>query len=72
MGSLFWVVFLEDLYDILISDFYVAFGGSLSRPRSRFDPIGESEPVSGCETIYWDSLLLFLFFIFYFFIFFQS
>ena len=26
----------------------------VSRPRSRSDPIGESEPVSGCETIYWD------------------
>ena len=33
----------------------------LSRPRSRSDPIGESEPVSGCETIYWDSLFLFFF-----------
>ena len=31
----------------------------LSRPRSRFDPIGESEPFSGCETIYWDSLFFF-------------
>ena len=31
----------------------------LSRPRSRSDPIGESEPVSGCETIYWDSLIFF-------------
>ena len=34
----------------------------VSRPRSRSDPIGEFEPVSGCETICWDSL-------FYFFIF---
>ena len=25
------------------------------------DPIGGSEPVSGCETIYWDSLLIFFF-----------
>ena len=35
---------------------------SVSRPQSRSDPIGESEPFSGCETIYWDSLFLFLFF----------
>ena len=34
----------------------------VSRPDSRSDPIGESEPVSGCETIYWDSLLVFFFF----------
>ena len=34
----------------------------LSRPRSRSDPIGESKPVSGCETIYWDSLFFFFFF----------
>ena len=27
----------------------------LSHPDSRFDPIGGSEPSSGCETIYWDS-----------------
>ena len=33
----------------------------VSRPRSRFDPIGESEPFSGCETIYWDSLFFFFF-----------
>ena len=31
----------------------------LSRPRSRSDPIGESEPVSGCETIYWDFFFFF-------------
>ena len=31
----------------------------LSRPRYRSDPIGESEPVSGCETIYWDSFFFF-------------
>ena len=31
----------------------------LSHPNSRFDLIGESEPSSGCETIYWDSLLTF-------------
>ena len=30
--------------------------GEVSRPDSRSDPIGESEPVSGCETIYWDFL----------------
>ena len=35
MGSLFWVVFLEDLYGILISDFYVAFGGSSHFPLFR-------------------------------------
>ena len=34
-------------------------------PDPRSDPIGESEPVSGCETIYWDS---FFYFFFYFFI----
>ena len=26
----------------------------LSHPDSRSDPIGRSEPSSGCETIYWD------------------
>ena len=31
----------------------------LSHPDSRSDPIGGSEPVSRCETIYWDSLLFF-------------
>ena len=35
---------------------------AVSRPRSRSDPIGESKPVSGCETIYWDSLFFFFFF----------
>ena len=29
---------------------------TLSHPDSRFDPIGGSEPSSGCENIYWDSL----------------
>ena len=33
----------------------------LSHPDSRFDPIGGSEPSSGCETIYWDSLPDFFF-----------
>ena len=28
----------------------------VSRPDSQSDPIGGSEPSSGCETIYWDSL----------------
>ena len=31
----------------------------MSRPDSRSDPIGGSKPRSGCETIYWDSLLTF-------------
>ena len=31
----------------------------MSRPRSWSDPIGESEPVSGCETIYWDFVFFF-------------
>ena len=31
----------------------------MSRPDSRFDPIGGSEPVSGCETIYWDFFFFF-------------
>ena len=31
----------------------------MSRPRSRSDPIGESEPVSGCETMYWDFFFFF-------------
>ena len=39
----------------------------LSRPRSRSDPIGESEPVSGCETICWDSFFFFFFSFFFFF-----
>ena len=32
-------------------------GLKLSRPESRSDPIGGSEPSSGCETQDWDSLL---------------
>ena len=31
----------------------------MSHPESRSDPIGGSEPSSGCETIYWDSLPVF-------------
>ena len=31
----------------------------VSRPDSRSDLIGGSESSSGCETIYWDSLLTF-------------
>ena len=31
----------------------------MSHPDSRFDLISGSEPSSGCETIYWDSLLTF-------------
>ena len=31
----------------------------VSHPDSQSDPIGGSEPVSGRETIYWDSLLFF-------------
>ena len=34
---------------------------SLSCPKSRSDPIGGSEPVSGCETQDWDSLPDFFF-----------
>ena len=33
----------------------------MSRPDSRSDPIGGSEPSSGCETVYWDSLPDFFF-----------
>ena len=36
--------------------------GVLSHPDSRSDPIDESEPVSGCETIYWDFFFSFFFF----------
>ena len=36
--------------------------GLLSLPESRSDPIGGSEPSSGCETVYWDSLPEFFFF----------
>ena len=36
----------------------------LVTPDSRSDPIDGSKPVSGCETIYWDSLLFFFFFFF--------
>ena len=43
-------------HKILIMDI-----GQVSRPRSRSDPIGESEPFSGCETIYWDSFFFFFF-----------
>ena len=35
--------------------------GWMSRPDSRSDPIGRSEPSSGSETIYWDSYLIFFF-----------
>ena len=41
---------------LIISDF------PLSLPRSRSDPIGESEPVSGCETICWDSYFILFYF----------
>ena len=34
---------------------------SMSHPDSWFDPICGSEPSSGCETIYWDSLPFFFF-----------
>ena len=34
----------------------------LSRPDSRSDPNGGSEPGSGRETIYWDSLPVYFFF----------
>ena len=40
---------------------------ALSCPRSRSDLIGESEPVSGCETIYWDSFFYLFIFLFIFF-----
>ena len=33
----------------------------MSRPESRSDPIGGSEPSSGCETQDWDSLPDFFF-----------
>ena len=39
---------------------------NLSRPDSWSDPISESESVSGCEIIYWNSLPLFFFFFFFF------
>ena len=39
-------------------------GESLSHPDSRSDPIGGSEPSSGCENIYWDSLPDFYFILF--------
>ena len=37
-------------------------GHFLSHPNSRSDSIGRSEPSSGCETLYWDSLPDFFFF----------
>ena len=40
----------------------VAVRPYLSHPDSQSDPISESEPVSGCKTLYWDSLLFFFFF----------
>ena len=33
----------------------------MSQPDSQSDPIGGSEPSSGCKTIYWDSLPDFFF-----------
>ena len=47
--------------------FYGAVAGdrknllNLSHPDSQSDPIGGSEPVFGCENIYWDSLPDFFF-----------
>ena len=38
----------------------------VSRPDSQSDPIGESEPVSWCETMYWDSLFYFYFYFYFF------
>ena len=50
------IVNLEsDLWKLL----HLGIATWMSHPDSRSDPIGGSEPVSGCETIYWDSLLFF-------------
>ena len=38
----------------------------MSHPDSRSDPIGESEPSSEHETIYWDSLPIFILFLFFY------
>ena len=45
-----------------ILNFLGLAGGLLSRPKSRPDPNGGSEPSSGRETMYWDSLQDFFFF----------
>ena len=37
----------------------------MSHPDSRFDPNGGSEPSSGRETIYWDSLPIIFYFLFF-------
>ena len=51
---------LEDMLQGCVIEFSRSW--DMSRPRSWSDPIGESEPVSGCETIYWDSSLFIFFF----------
>ena len=43
----------------------VRFRFPLSHPDSRSDPNDGSEPSSGRETIYWDSLPVFFFFFFF-------
>ena len=58
---------IKRLFEALL--FNRACEASMSRPRSWSDPIGESEPVSGCETIYWDSSLLLLLLLLFFFTF---
>ena len=44
-----------------IEDARSTWDAGVSRPESRFEPIDESEPSSGCKTIYWDSLPDFFF-----------
>ena len=48
---------ISSLYDI---EMYPLIN-PVSHSDSRSDPIGESKPSSGCETVYWDSLPDFFF-----------
>ena len=52
------------LHQINLKQFNMQF--NLSRPDSRPDSIGGSEPTSRCETIYWDSLHVFIYLFLFF------
>ena len=59
IGSSNYIVVHWDCHGVV----RLVLSNGLSHPNSRSDPIGKSEPVSGCETLYWDSLLFFFFFL---------
>ena len=43
-------------FEVVRDEIYMKIKVQVSRPDSRSDPIAGSEPNSGCENIYWDSL----------------